>query len=198
MTRWWWVRHAPTHARCIYGWKDLPADLSDGDALRRLDRFLPGGAHVVASPLSRTVETARAIVGDRPRLPDEPGLREIHFGEWEGLRTEELRADDQAVADAFWRTPGDTAPPGGESWNQVAARVAEVVDRLTSQHPDRDIVAVAHFGVILTQLQRASGMPPAATLSFSVENLSVTCLESHPGENESGGFWRIRFVNHVP
>ncbi len=198
MTRWWWVRHAPTHAQCIYGWKDLPADLSDGDALRRLDRFLPCGAPVVASPLARTAETARAIVGGRPRLPNEPGLREIHFGEWEGLRAEELGADDRAIAEAFWRTPGDTAPPGGESWNETSARVAEVVDRLTLQCPDQDIIAVAHFGVILTQLQRASGMPATAAISFCVDNLSVTCLEFDPGGKETRGFWRIRCVNHVP
>jgi alpha-ribazole phosphatase len=36
MTRFWLVRHGPTHAKAMVGWSDLPADLSDTAALSRV------------------------------------------------------------------------------------------------------------------------------------------------------------------
>jgi broad specificity phosphatase PhoE len=41
MSRIWLVRHGPTHAKGMVGWTDLPADLSDGAALARLNAHLP-------------------------------------------------------------------------------------------------------------------------------------------------------------
>ena len=43
MTRLWWVRHGPTHAKAMVGWRDLPADLSDTAALARLARLSAAG-----------------------------------------------------------------------------------------------------------------------------------------------------------
>ncbi|HBR39463.1 MAG TPA: histidine phosphatase family protein, partial [Sulfitobacter pontiacus] len=48
--------------------------------------------------------------------------------------------------------PGDIAAPEGESWNDAARRINAAVDRITQAHPNTDIIAVAHFGVILTQV----------------------------------------------
>ncbi|NCO17248.1 MAG: histidine phosphatase family protein, partial [Alphaproteobacteria bacterium] len=49
--RWWWVRHAPTHARAAIGWTDIAPDLGDTGALERLARALPQ-APVVSSDLA--------------------------------------------------------------------------------------------------------------------------------------------------
>ena len=73
MTRFFWVRHGPTHAKTMVGWSDLPADLSDHVALARLSDALPRDAVVVSSDLIRAVATADAIQGGRPRLPHDPG-----------------------------------------------------------------------------------------------------------------------------
>src|SRR5690606_24710314 len=80
VTRFWLVRHGPTHARGMVGWTDLPADLSDGTALARLSAHLPGEAPVISSDLSRAVATADALAAcagrsGRRRLPHDPGLR---------------------------------------------------------------------------------------------------------------------------
>ncbi|MDE2791548.1 MAG: histidine phosphatase family protein [Paracoccaceae bacterium] len=198
MTRWWWVRHAPTHSTALYGWTDLPGDLSDTVTIHRLEAFLPRDALVVASPLIRASATADAIQRNRQRLPDEPDLKELHFGAWDGLRFDQIVPEDQPLARDFWQCPGDVAPPGGESWNQVGNRVGAAVARLTRENGGRDIIAVAHFGVILAQLQRATGMPPVAAIAFEIGNLSVTCMEFHPCGAWPAGHWRVRFVNHLP
>jgi len=192
VTSWWWVRHGPTHAKGMIGWTDLPADLSDAAAIERLAAYLPADALVVSSDLLRTIATADAIENDRERLPHASELREIHFGAWEGKTFAEISQDDPEASQAYWSNPGDIAPPGGESWNEAGARIAKFVRRINTAHAGRNIIAVAHFAVILTQLQRASSMTPKSALTFKIDNLSITKLDFLDPE------WRVSGVNMLP
>jgi broad specificity phosphatase PhoE len=171
MTTFWWVRHGPTHQKALTGWRDAPADLSDRAALDRLAVYLPRDALVISSDLRRSVATADAIQRGRRRLPHDADLREFHFGEWDGKHFTEVAARDPQLSRAYWEDPGHHAPPGGESWFQAEARVARAVARLPEA---RDIVVVAHFGVILAQLRLALGLSPAEVLAQKIDNLSVT------------------------
>ena len=191
ITRLFLVRHGPTHAKCMVGWSDLPADLSDTAALQRLERALPAAALVVSSDLTRAVTTADAIQGTRERLPHHKGLREIHFGAWELRSWKEIDAEDPDHIRAYWETPGDVAPPGGESWNQVCARVNDAVDALITSHKGRDLVIVGHFGQILTQIQRAEALSPEAVFSHRIDNLSLSEIHLDAGK------WLSREINQI-
>lgn len=184
MTRFHWVRHGPTHSKALVGWTDLAADLSDHEALARLSAHLPD-APVISSTLSRAAKTADAIQGSRQRLPDNPDLREINFGAWEMQRHAEV--EDQDHIRRYWEEPGEVAPPGGESWNMVCARVNTAVETLL-HHPE--IIIVAHFGVILTQIQRALDISAYAAFSHHIDNLSVT-------EIMFDGRWHAGRINQI-
>ncbi|MBE0452751.1 histidine phosphatase family protein [Roseovarius autotrophicus] len=190
MSRFFWVRHGPTHARAMVGWSDIPADLSDGARLSRLSAHLPEGALVVSSDLIRARATAVAIAGARPRLPDDPDLREIHFGDWEMQGFDSV--SDPEHLRTFWEQPGALRAPGGESWDDLSARVGRAVARLRAMHPGRDIVAVAHMGTILTQVQAARGVSAYEALGQTIDNLSVTELHW-----QAGG-WRTEVINLIP
>jgi len=190
VSRFFWVRHGPTHATGMVGWSDLPADLSDAAQVARLAAHLPGGAVVVSSDLGRSVATADAIAGGRERLAHDPDLREIHFGDWELKPVDAI--PDQAHLRAFWDAPGDVRPPGGESWHEVTARVERAVARLLAAHSGRDIIAVAHMGVILTQVQQALRIGAYEAFGHRIDPLSVTEL------HHSGGDWRAVAINHSP
>lgn len=192
MSRLFLVRHGPTHAKGLVGWTDLPADLSDTDALARLSGALPQEALVISSDLIRCVATADAIQGDRARLAHCDRLRELHFGLWENKTVAQVQDTHPELSRAYWTDPGDVAAPEGESWNQTQARVSGRIDELVSDHPDHDMIVVAHFGAILTQVQRAAGMAPRAAMAFKIDNLSVTTLEY------TEGHWRVLGVNHCP
>jgi alpha-ribazole phosphatase len=187
VTRFWLVRHGPTHAKTFTGWRDIPAELSDTAALQRLDTHLPPDAPVISSDLIRATATADALSRNRPRLPHDPDLREFHFGDWDGLGFAEVADRWPDLSRRYWEEPGDVAPPGGESWHEAAARVSGALDRLAG-HPD--IVVVAHFGAILTQYQRAAEITPQRALAQVIDTLSVTCLTFAPP--------RIILVNHHP
>lgn len=192
MTTWHWVRHGPTHEKNFVGWRDVPADLSDRAQIDRLDAFLPDGALLISSDLQRSVHTADALGAGRQRLQHHPDLREFHFGEWDGKHFSEVAETHPELSRAYWETPGDVAPPGGESWNAAALRVNRVVDTLSTTHAGAHIIAVAHIGVILTQVQRAQAMTPIQAIAHKIDNLSVTSI--HIADDA----WQLERINHCP
>ncbi|ROU01032.1 histidine phosphatase family protein [Histidinibacterium lentulum] len=181
MTRWFWVRHGPTHQTTMTGHRDVAADLTDLAALAGLDAALPAEALVISSDLLRARSTADALAGARNRLPHEPQFREFDFGAWDGLHHAAVTERDPDLSARFWEEPGALRAPGGESWNDVAARVTAAADRLTSAHPGAAIVAVAHLGPILTQLHRARGGRVYDILAQRIEPLSLTELVIEDG-----------------
>ncbi|MDT8856553.1 histidine phosphatase family protein [Paracoccaceae bacterium Fryx2] len=192
MTRLWWVRHGPTHQKTFVGWRDVPADLSDTRQIARLNAHLPQGALLVASDLIRASATADTLGMGRERLPDAPALREFNLGDWDGRHYSDVAKTDPKLSRAYWEAPGDVAPPNGESWNAAAARVGGHVAQVLQAHAGRDIVLVAHVGVILTQVQAALGISPYQALAYKIDNLSVTCID-HDGTG-----WQVRAINHTP
>lgn len=177
------VRHAETednvHVR-LSGWTD--ADLSPrGEEQVRLlaEHFNRAHAHVAAiyaSPLTRARKTAEAIgalTGQTPRLLDD--LREVYFGELDGLPFEELKesyghlleADEDAELDDFvW--------PNGESRSGFTARVDRVLNRIALVHPGEAVAVVTHGGVIATFMTLLHGESPARWRRWVVPNASLT------------------------
>jgi alpha-ribazole phosphatase len=189
MTRFWLVRHGPTHSRAFAGWRDIRADLSDTAAIARLNAHLPADALLISSDLIRAIATADALATCRTRLPHDPALRELHFGDWDGMNFTEVSEKWPTLSRMYWEEPGTVAPPNGESWDQGAARMTAAVDALIGTHAD--IIIVAHFGTILTQVQRAMNISPHDALSYPIDNLSVTQITHN-------GIWSCGPINHKP
>ena len=190
MTNWYWIRHGPTHLKSLVGWSDVDVDLSNVNRLKKLDDYLPNDSLIISSDLKRTIKTATEIQNMRERLPNNKNLREFNFGEWELKKSSEIAAKYPKLSKDYWSSPGDTAPPNGESWNQAAKRINAEVDNINERYKGKNIIAVGHFGVILTQLQRAAKIQSQSAISFQIDNLSVTHLE-HLGDKH----WRILGVN---
>ena len=186
-----WVRHGPTHAKTFVGHRDIPADLSDTAQIARLSAALPDKALLVSSDLGRCIATADALSGARTRLPHRAGLREFDFGDWDGMAFPEVAENWPDLSRAYWENPGDVAPPNGESWNTAAARVLADVTDLVTQHPRRDIIIVAHFGTILSQVQHAAGITPYQALAHRIDNFSITEIQMRPTMG-------VARINHVP
>jgi len=109
---------------------------------------------VYASDLSRAYQTAEVIAREHG-LPVEkvPGLREIHFGDWEGLSREEL-TEQFGEAYARWQAePLTTRAPGGESFEDVQVRALAALEAIVARHADGEtLVIVAHGGAICSIL----------------------------------------------
>jgi alpha-ribazole phosphatase len=202
-TRWWWVRHAPVtqDGGCIYGQSDLDCDCTSEDVFNGLERFLPHEAVWVTSNLRRTHQTAQAILARRRRETPPaplvaPELAEQHLGEWQGRNRVEFFGARTPRADSYWFGPSHERPPGGESFEDLVARVAPAIERINDAHRGRDIVAVAHGGTIRAALSLALGMPPQVSLAFAIANCSVTRIDHL--RLSGGAGWRVAMVNHIP
>lgn len=100
---------------------------------------------IYTSPLLRTRQTAAPLcrlVGMQPTVED--GLKEIEYGEWEGLKQEEAKAKWPA-AYAYWaHDVASRGTPGGETAFHVAARAMRVVEAVRSRHASGNVLLVSH------------------------------------------------------
>ncbi|HYZ33255.1 MAG TPA: histidine phosphatase family protein [Crenalkalicoccus sp.] len=201
-TRLFLIRHAivePSARAILYGSMDVAlCDLAlreEAALYRWLAARLPRPAAWVTSALSRTRATAAAIFAagypEQP-LTQEPDLAEQHLGDWQGITHEQLTERLRRPPHPFWPHAAEERPPGGESFPELQARVAPVIERLAAQHEGGDVVIVAHGGSIRAALAHAIGLTPHQALAFSIRNLGLTRLEKH------GPDWRVAAVNEEP
>jgi probable phosphoglycerate mutase len=104
---------------------------------------------VYASPMRRTVETARILarpLGLAPQLRD--GLREINHGRWEERTRAEVEAAFRDEYAAWELDPLTFAPEGGESGLMVLARALPVIREIVLHHPGQNVVVVSHKATI--------------------------------------------------
>lgn len=110
---------------------------------------------VVASPLRRSWHSAQ-LAGRGAPVRLERDFREIHFGRWEGLTQEEIRARDPIVYQD-WQAGGEGFEfPGGESRGGFRSRVRSGMDRLLAE-PARSALLVLHKGVIRVLAEELAG-----------------------------------------
>ncbi len=108
---------------------------------------------IFVSPLRRTIETAQPIceaTGLPMQLKD--GLKEIAYGEWEGLHPS---AVDRTFHDAYvrWLTdPAWNAPPGGEKAVDIALRTWHLIHEVQQAYPTGDVLMVSHKATIRIML----------------------------------------------
>jgi broad specificity phosphatase PhoE len=117
-------------------------------AARRVDLWL-------ASNLRRSW-SATSLVSRGARVRIESDLREIHFGEWEGLTREEIAARAPALFEDWQAGKEGFEYPGGEARASFQARIAGVVERLLAG-PDRFVGGVLHKGVIREIARQLTG-----------------------------------------
>src|SRR5215510_12171777 len=116
---------------------------------------------VYASPLGRTVETARILAAPH-NLPVQTcdGFREISHGHWEGMKRHEVEKKfPQEMAD-WEKNPYTFAPSGGESGLAVTARALPALIDLVRKHPGENILIVSHKATIRLLLSSLLGFDP--------------------------------------
>jgi ribonuclease H / adenosylcobalamin/alpha-ribazole phosphatase len=155
---------------------------------------------VVTSPLSRCRETAEAIAaafavagepahGEPAPVVVEPDLTECDFGDWEGLTFGEVR-DGWPHEQAAWLADTSVAPPGGESFQQVASRVRQAVGGLFATYPGRTVVVVSHVTPIKLMLRDALAAGDAFLHRLFLDAAGVSLVDRWP----DGGI-AVRLVN---
>ncbi len=149
---------------------------------------------VVSSPLRRCRQSADAIARETGRrvVVDE-GVIEASFGRWEGLTFAEVMREDPQGLEAWLSSP-DVAPPGGDSFADVAARVERARDRLVDEHAGRTVVVVSHVTPIKLLVRLALDAPMHVLRTMELAPASITEIGWWP----DGGGGSLRSFSVVP
>ena len=148
------VRHGRVswNAKAAYtGWTDLPLDeRGEKEAMmvaKRLKNTHIGA--IYASDLNRARRTAEIIAGPHNlNVQTSKNLREINYGEWEGLSISDVKSNyGEDVFDMWASDPVNYRIPGGETFGELRDRAAPEVERIASAHPGQTVVIVAHRSV---------------------------------------------------
>lgn len=118
--------------------------------------FLSKPTAIVSSPIIRAFQTANAIANqlnlEVERIAD---LREIGFGDWDGLTNEEMFTAFEAEYQS-WRGSYEISPPGGESLRDFESRVVNALNYVFDKYRGQTVVLVAHVMPIRAILKLAN------------------------------------------
>jgi broad specificity phosphatase PhoE len=180
------IRHGESvlgRAKRYAGHRDTPLTCrgrSQASRLRaRVSAFRPDV--VVSSDLRRCLETAELLAPDARILASER-LRELDFGEWDGLSARTCRRRDRSRFDRWMLDPWSTRPPGGESLRQLWTRVRAYVATLARRFPGRTLAIVTHAGPIRALL----APEPSRFWSVDVPPASLFAVDWNRPEGRDG------------
>lgn len=191
------VRHGETEfnaERRLQGQYDAPLNKNGRDLAKKTGEELKDVSFdlVLTSPLERSVETAKLLLGNRqaPIIKDDR-LKEFCMGEWEGLLFDEIQKRDvEQMFQKYWNDPMHYAgAPGGESTEQVFERAKDFFDEITQNqdYQDKTILISSHGGTIRAILHNVyddkndfwhGQVPPNCSLNIvSIKDGIITLLE---------------------
>lgn len=133
------------------------------EQVRRLATRLQGEniAAIYASPLDRTVETARILAEPHGlEVQKRDGLREISHGRWEQMTRKQVEEAFPDEASAWEKDPYTFAPAGGESGLAVTARALPVLMDIVRAHAASSVLVVSHKATIRLLLSSLLGFDP--------------------------------------
>ncbi len=150
----YFIRHGETTYSQTGGYSgEFDADLTPegyemADAFAAAYQSISWSA-IYVSPMTRTIATAKPLcdaVGLEMQLRD--GLKEIRYGQWEGLSADEVK---QTFAEDYlsWMTePAWNPPTGGETAVEIANRAMAVIAEIEDTHTTGNVLVVSHKATI--------------------------------------------------
>lgn len=192
------VRHGRTDwniAGRFQGQHDIPLDdlgrRQAAAVARRLSAERP--LAIYTSDLSRAFDTASAIAQailqsdplspastENLSLSTDERLREMNFGEWEGLTYAEIQQRDPQALKKWGMDRAHHTPPGGETLAEFTDRVGGVYRDICTAHPDGTVIIAAHGGVLQSMVALALGLPAERFWQVYMSNASVSDLRVYP------------------
>lgn len=178
------VRHATTAAtgKKLGGRTQAPLDENGRAQAAAAAERLRGVklVAVYASPLPRTMETARIVaashgLGVRPA----EGLIEVDYGRWTD------RPLAQVAKTRLWpviqQRPSQVTFPDGESIRAMQLRAVQAVEEIVARNPKGTVVAVSHADVIKALVSFYLGQPLDLFQRIHIAPASVTALQLTQG-----------------
>ena len=183
------VRHGETEwnrSLRYQGQSDIELNEKGIDQAERVrDRLANKKIDVIySSDLVRALRTAEIIAAKHSTgaIHELPLLREMDFGDFEGLTFDEMKDRYPQIANdrQAWRNRGpEMRAPNGESIAQLADRVAQFAERLKEHRPEETVLVVAHGGSLQVLICLLLGINLEHWWKVRLSSASVTIMETY-------------------
>lgn len=156
------------------GRTDLPLTPNGEDEARELGKHLQDipFAHVLTSPLKRALQTCE-LVALNQTSEIEPDLAELDYGDYEGLRSVDIRKERPD-----WNVYRDGCPRG-EMPAQVAARADRLIARLRKLEGNIALFAHGQIGSVLAARWIGLAVADAQHFMLGTASLSIFSFDPH-------------------
>ena len=180
------VRHGVTEfnsARRFAGYSDVELSAAGCRQVERLrDRLVDDKIDAVySSDLRRALVTAEVISsGHKVDIVTCPELREVNYGNVEGLTFEEISRLYPDVAESLINFSLRLRFPGGEGFEEFIERTSKFLDKLKRHTPSQTILIVSHSGPLRVLICHLLGMDLKHWRQISLDNASLSIVETYP------------------
>lgn len=185
------VRHGEPAGGVLYrGSKDDPLSETGWQQLRStLSQAIEQGNtwdQIISSPMLRCCEFAKEA-GEKLRLTPNivEGVRELSFGDLEGMRPKDAWEKYPELLSEMWKDPFEHTPPNGEPFTDFVARIDAAMRELIVNHKNQHLLLVVHGGVIRAAIHNLLKVTAASTFRMDIPYASMTRFNIYLNDDDS-------------
>lgn len=196
------VRHGQTDfnkQRLIQGGTtDIPLNAKGEADARKMAPFYDAKSYdaIIVSPMIRTAKTAQLLLGADAPFTTDARLREVDFGDWEGLSVDQLVAQHPETFDPQTKLIQDNyvTLAHGESFAQAQARTRTLITENMAAYPNGRVLYVCHGTIIRCMVADLLGLAHIAQLD-QLGNVGAAQMVLN---DLSTGDFRLNYYNRIP
>jgi len=200
LTKLYLLRHGETdwNQKSIFqGQTDIDLNQSgQNDARKAVEIFKDLKLNqIYSSDLKRAQNTAIMISEDKNmEIKVDKQLREISFGDWEGLKFKEIKDQFPKMIVDWQKDPLHYSPPAGENLIDFKKRIVNFFKKMIQKNKGDKILVVTHGGVIKVYLTAILSIDPKNFWQFQIDNGSLTEIKFY---DEDIILSKLNFTNSV-
>ncbi|HWH69998.1 MAG TPA: histidine phosphatase family protein [Candidatus Sulfotelmatobacter sp.] len=197
-TRLWLLRHAEVEARYqgVFGGRiDMDLSPRGHEQAAALARYLHprGFAALYASPMKRVQQTlAPLLTNGCPQPAILRDLREVDFGDWTGLKWEEVPVKFGVSAFTWLDQLECAGIPNAECSQTLRARLEPCLQQILAKHPGQEVAIACHGGVIRMLLSLLLDWPLSRMGAIEIDYASITQVIWQPAKVQ------VQLLNFAP
>lgn len=174
------IRHALTYwnkERIVQGYMNSPVLPEEQKKIKKIAKRFSAKQFdkIYCSSRGRAIQTAENLINKTNHINITPLLDEIHLGEWEGQKIDDLMKIQKEKIRMWFSTPNKVKIKNGESIYQLRNRVKKFF-RIIEKEKVNNILAVTHGGWIAVAITYVLGISVNKMWDFVTDNLSLTVL----------------------
>ncbi len=182
MTNIYLVRHGETEwnkTMRFQGSSDIELNDTGYEQANILAKRLSGidFTSIYSSDLKRAIGTASAVAGEK-KMIIEPNLKEMHFGDWEGLTFEQIKAEYPGELDKFYIDPTSADIPGNETFLKLQQRACKAFYNIAQSNED-NVLIVSHGATIRVILADILQIPLAKVWNIRQDNVAINVISRY-------------------